>query len=216
MSLGFIDIHTHKKSTDKNVISIENKYPNSVDFSLSFSIGIHPWFINKNKIAKELYIVEEKLQQKKCFALGECGLDKIIETNFELQKEVFRKQILLSEKYQKPSIIHCVKAFQEIILLKKTQKPKQIWVLHGFNKNWQVAESLLKNGILLSFGATIIKNKKLQEVVAKVPLDKLFLETDDSEIEIQAIYKKVASIKNISVLELQQKIKENFKNIFIK
>ena len=49
---------------------------------------------------------EEKLKAEKCFALGECGLDKITASDFELQKEVFKKQIQLSEKYKKPLIIH--------------------------------------------------------------------------------------------------------------
>ena len=214
--MGFIDIHTHKNYSTENVFSIENKYPNSVDFSLPFSIGIHPWFINKNNIEKELFVVEDKLQHKNCFALGECGLDKKLETDLELQKIVFIKQIQLSEKYKKPLIIHCVKAFQEIIEIKKQLKPKQIWILHGFNKNLQVAEMVLKSGIFLSFGATVISNKKLQEVFKEVSLDKLFLETDNLETEIQDIYLKAARIKKVEVDKLKQIIKENFKNIFIK
>lgn len=212
--MDFINIHTHKKSLAENVFSIENKYPNSVDFSSPFSIGIHPWFIYKNKTEEELLIVEERLQHKNCFALGECGLDKITEVDFKLQQEVFRKQVQLSEKHNKPLIIHCVKAYQEIIEIRKEIKPKQIWILHGFNKNIQVAESLIKNGIILSIGVAIIKNKKLQKVVSEIPLDKLFLETDDSEVTIQRVYKKVANIKSIEIEELQQIIKQNFRNIF--
>lgn len=212
--MDFIDIHTHKKTISENVFSIENKYPNSADFSSPFSIGLHPWCIHKDIIEEELLIVEEKLQHKNCFAIGECGLDKITETNFELQKIVFEKQILLSEKYKKPVIIHCVKAFQEVIQLKKELKPKQTWLLHGFNKNIQVAQSLLKSGILVSFGAAIIKNKKLESIVAKTPLDKMFLETDNAAIEIQEIYQKTANLKHIEVAELQKKIAQNFKKIF--
>ncbi|QNM84447.1 TatD family hydrolase [Polaribacter pectinis] len=196
------------------MFSIENKYPTSVDFSSPFSIGIHPWFINKNKIEEELLLIEQSLQNKNCFALGECGLDKIIEADFKLQQEVFRKQVKLSEKHNKPLIIHCVKAFQEIIEIQKETKPKQIWILHGFNKNLQVAESLIKNGIILSIGVAIIKNEKLQKAVSEIPLDKLFLETDDSEVTIQEVYKKVANIKRLEVEELQQIIKQNFRNIF--
>ena len=210
----FFDVHTHKKSLSKNIFSVENKYPNDTDFTPPFSIGIHPWFIKPENVENELLILKEKLQFKNCFALGECGLDKITATDFELQKEVFKKQVLLSEKYKKPLIIHCVKAYQDIIEIKKELKPKQIWIFHGFNKNYQVAKSLLKNGIILSFGSAIIKNKKLQNVVSEIPLDKLFFETDDSGIEIQEIYKKVASLKSIEVVKLQQKIKENFINIF--
>ena len=212
--MTFFDAHTHTISSDKNVFSIVNTYSNSTNFTNAFSVGIHPWFINKENLDNELLIVEQKLQEKNCFALGECGLDKITKTDFELQKTVFKNQILLSEKHKKPLIIHCVKAFQEIIEIKKMIKPTQIWILHGFNKNLQVAESLLKNGFIVSFGAAIINNKKLQDVVLNISLDNILLETDDSEVTIQEVYQKIASIKNIEVKELQQKIEQNFKRIF--
>ena len=212
--MTFFDAHTHTISSDKNVFSIVNTYSNSTNFTNAFSVGIHPWFINKENLDNEFLIVEQKLQEKNCFALGECGLDKITKTDFELQKTVFKNQILLSEKHKKPLIIHCVKSFQEIIEIKKMIKPTQIWVLHGFNKNLQVAESLLKNGFIVSFGAAIINNKKLQDVVLNISLDNILLETDDSEVTIQEVYQKIASIKNIEVKELQQKIEQNFKRIF--
>ncbi|TXD47664.1 TatD family hydrolase [Polaribacter sp. IC073] len=210
----FFDVHTHKESLSENVFSVENKYPNSTDFTKPFSIGIHPWFIERENIAKELLIIEEKLQNENCFALGECGLDKATATDFELQKIVFRKQIQLSEKYKKPLIIHCVKAFQEIIEFKKELKPHQIWILHGFNKNLQVAESLLKNGIVLSIGAAIIHHKKLQEVVSKVAISSLLLETDNDKVDVKEVYQKIAAIKKITVKDLQQKIKRNFVSLF--
>jgi TatD DNase family protein len=213
--MDFFDVHTHSFSSDKNVFSILNTYPNSLDFTQPFSIGIHPWFLNTDKIEQELVFVENKLQDKNCFALGECGLDKLIAVDFELQREVFKKQIQISEKYKKPLIIHCVKAHQEIIEIKKEVKPAQVWILHGFNKNKELAESFLKNGIILSFGSAIIKNKKLQEVFLELPISSLLLETDASEFEIQEIYQKASEIKNSSLEDLQEVIRQNFKRIFI-
>jgi TatD DNase family protein len=212
----FFDVHTHSKSSTEPVFSIANKYPTDTAFKKPFSIGIHPWYLKPLNAEKELLIIEEKLQDKNCFALGECGLDKVTETDFELQKIVFRKQLQLSETYKKPVIIHCVKAFCEIIEIKKEIKPTQIWILHGFHKNVQVAESLLKNGVLMSFGAAIIHSKKLQNIVSEIPLASILLETDTSGVCIQDIYKKVAALKNIEVEILQQKIEQNFKRIFKK
>ena len=212
----FFDVHTHKKIASENVFSIENKYPNASDFTKPFSIGMHPWFINKDKIEEELLIIKEQLQDKNCFALGECGLDKVAETDFELQKKVFRKQLALSEKYKKPVIIHCVKAFQEIIEIKTEVRPTQIWILHGFQKNLQVAKSLFKNGIVVSFGAAVIHHEKLQNILLEIPLASILLETDASEVYIQDVYQKVAALKNMEVELLQQKIAQNFKRIFKK
>ncbi|WP_405608990.1 TatD family hydrolase [Polaribacter sp. Asnod1-A03] len=212
----FFDVHTHRLSSDKNVVSIVNKYPNSTDFSRPFSIGIHPWFIKKEKITEDFLILETKLQDKNCYALGECGLDKLATIDFEFQKEVFIKQIQFSEKYQKPLIIHCVKAHQEIIELKKIVKPKQIWILHGFNKSKQLAESCIKIGIVLSFGSAFIKNKKLQETFLALPLSSIVLETDDNEVEIKEVYQKASIIKKMKIDELQKEIKQNFNTIFKK
>ena len=212
--MHYFDAHTHKVSVDKNVFSILNTDLNSTDFTKSFSIGIHPWFINVEKMEAVLLIVEEKLKQANCLALGECGLDKMTKADFEVQKYVFRKQILASEKCQKPLLIHCVKAYPEIINLKKEIKPRQNWIIHGFNKNLQVAQSLLKNGIILSFGAAIMNNKKLQEVVLEISLGNILVETDDADIEIQEIYQKIALIRNIKLEELQEIIAQNFKRIF--
>jgi TatD DNase family protein len=212
----FFDVHTHSKSSTEPIFAIANKYPTATDFKKPFSIGIHPWDIKPLNAEKELLIIEEKLEYKNCFALGECGLDKVIETDFELQKIVFRKQLELSEKYKKPVIIHCVKAFQEIIEIKKEINPTQTWILHGFHKNLQVAESLLKNGFLISFGAAILDSKKLQNIVSEIPVASILLETDASAVGIQDIYKRVAALKNIEVEMLQQKIAQNFKRIFKK
>jgi TatD DNase family protein len=212
----FFDVHTHTKSATESVFSIANKYPADTAFKKPFSIGIHPWYLKPLNAEKELLIIEEKLQYKNCLALGECGLDTVTETDFELQKIVFRKQLQLSEKYKKPVIIHCVKAFQEIIEIKKQIKPTQTWILHGFHKNLQVAESLLKNGFIMSFGAAIIHSKKLQKIVSEIPLASILLETDASAVCIQDIYKSVAALKNMEVEMLQQKIEQNFKSIFKK
>ncbi|MCL7765016.1 TatD family hydrolase [Polaribacter sp. Z014] len=212
----FFDVHTHSMCADQHVFSILNKYPNATNFSKPFSIGIHPWYIKEETVEQDLLIVSLQLQHKNCLALGECGLDKISETNFELQKAIFKKQVLLSEKYKKPLIIHCVKAHQVIIEIKKELKPTQTWVLHGFNKSIEIAKSLLKNGVVLSIGAAIIKNNKLQKVISEISLSSFVLETDAAEIEIQEVYQKIATIRNIEIEELVSIMNKNFKEIFIK
>jgi len=212
--LQLIDIHTHTSSTRKDVFSIENKYPNSTDFSTPFSIGIHPWYISENSLQNDLKIVEEQLSSQNCYAVGECGLDRITETDFSLQLEIFKQQIQLSEKYSKPLIIHCVKAFQEIIQLKKEIKPKQPWIVHGFNKNHQIALDLTQHQICISFGETLLKNERLQETFSKLPLNFLFLETDTSEEYIENIYNIASELRKIEKQEFINTVKQNFRRIF--
>jgi TatD DNase family protein len=116
----FLNLHTHKYTNQDNVIEIVNQYPQEFDETIpNYSIGIHPWYIVEDRIDIDLQIIESKLKNESCIAIGECGLDKRIEIPMALQQMVFEKQLALAEIYQKPVIIHCVGAFQEIIAIKK-------------------------------------------------------------------------------------------------
>lgn len=206
------NIHTHKSTHQENVREIVNQYPNDFDASVPyFSIGIHPWYIDLNKVDEHLRIIEEKLQQKNCLALGECGLDKRIETPMEIQIEVFEKQLALGIKYQKPVILHCVSAYQEVIEIKKRLNVDVPMIIHGFSKNGQVAKSLLDNGFYLSFGKYLLRNPELASVFEQIPNDRFFLETDTIEENIADVYIKAASIKQ---LDVEQIISDNFKLVF--
>lgn len=206
------NIHTHKSTHQDNVLEIVNQYPNEFDDSVTyFSIGIHPWYIDADRVDEYLQIINEKLPLKNCLALGECGLDKRIETPLEIQTEVFEKQLHLAIKHQKPVVLHCVSAYQEVIEIKKRLKIEVPMIIHGFSKNWQVAKSLLDNGFYLSFGKYLLRNPELSTVFEQVPNNRFFLETDTIEEDINDVYIKAASIKNIDV---EQIIEDNFKLVF--
>ncbi|UOK41984.1 MULTISPECIES: TatD family hydrolase [Flavobacterium] len=206
------NIHTHKSTNQENVLEIVNQYPYEFDDTVQyFSIGIHPWYIDVDKTDEFLQIIENKLQQQNCLALGECGLDKRIETSLEIQTAVFEKQLALAVKYQKPVILHCVSAYQEVIEIKKRFKIEVPMIIHGFSKNWQVAKSLLDNGFYLSFGKYLLRNPELASVFEQVPNDRFFLETDTIEESISDVYDKAAFIKKMNV---EQIIEDNFKLVF--
>ncbi|ESU19215.1 TatD-related DNase [Flavobacterium cauense R2A-7] len=206
------NIHTHKSTNQDNVLEIVNQYPNEFDDSVTyFSIGIHPWYIDVDRVDEYLQIIDEKLQLKNCLALGECGLDKRIETPLEIQTEIFEKQLHLAVKHQKPVVLHCVSAYQEVIEIKKRLNIEVPMIIHGFSKNWQVAKSLLDNGFYLSFGKYLLRNPELSTVFEQVPNNRFFLETDTIEEGINDVYIKAASIKNIDV---EQIIEDNFKLVF--
>ena len=210
----FFDIHTHSPSSSNQVCAIQNRYPTSDHFSSPFSIGLHPWFLKKETFENEILLMEQKLQHPNCFAIGECGLDNAIETDFDFQKEIFVQQIHFSEKYQKPVIIHCVRAFQEIIEIRKSQKPIQPWIIHGYQKDKQLAFSLIHNGFFLSFGDAVLKSAKVQEVISAISVDKIFIETDNAEVSIHEIYQKISDIKQVTLQELQEQLQTNFTHIF--
>lgn len=123
------------------------------------SVGLHPWRVGadwREKVA----LVRSAALSDRVWAIGECGLDKVRGGSFSLQQEAFRAQMLLAEELQKPVVIHCVKAFDELLALRqelvrtaqKAGHQPQPWVVHGFRGNPHQAKQLMTKGLLFSFG----------------------------------------------------------------
>jgi TatD DNase family protein len=109
-----------------------------------------------------------------------------------------------------------VKAWNEILAIKKELKPNQPWIYHGFRKS-NLVESVLDSGCFVSIGTAIIYDQKLQQAIQNIPLGKLFIETDnDTSHSIQEVYESVARLKNVSINELQEQILKNFALVFRK
>ena len=215
--MNFFNFHTHQSANRPDILDLVNQYPNDFDESIGqYSIGIHPWYIVEERIETDLEIIDQKLATENCLAIGECGLDKRTEVPFELQVAVFERQLLLAQKHQKPVVIHCVAAFQEVIALKKKLSITVPMVIHGFSKNEQVAKQLLDNGFYISFGKYLVKNPNLEVVFKSIPDNRFFLETDTIEETIEEVYTLAAKYKNITIDELQQLILSNFKIVFNK
>lgn len=215
--MKYLNLHTHHFSKREDILEIVNQYPDEFDENVPFySVGIHPWRIDLKKTESQLEFIEQKIQQDNCLAVGECGLDKRIETPTEIQIPVFEKQLLLAEKHQKAIIIHCVAAFQEVIEIKKRLKISVPMIIHGFSKNIQVAQSLLDNGFYLSFGKYLLRNPELESVFSQIPNDRFFLETDTIEEGIEQVYEIAANYKGINLPELQHLVQTNFNFAFHK
>jgi TatD DNase family protein len=203
------DTHTHFRTA--NTYSILNSFSS---INIPHSRGIHPWQIDENYKLK-LPELESDLQHPSCLALGEIGLDKVCTTDFNIQRKLFIKQIELSEKYNLPVIIHCVRASNELFQLKKEINPTQPWIWHGFNKANLLTQTL-ENSIIPSFGQAIMHNQPLQQEVSKLNPNQFFLETDTSSFSIEVIYKTVALSRNYSCETLQKEQITNFTSIFTK
>jgi TatD DNase family protein len=213
--MEFFNLHTHRYTANPLILELVNQYPWAFDETiLKYSIGIHPWYIDESRLASDLQIINKKLALPNCLALGECGLDKRIEIAMEIQKEVFIKQIVLAEKHQKPVVLHCVAAFQEIIQIKKEQNVTVPMIIHGFSKNEQTAKQLINSGFYLSFGKYLIRNPELKTVFQSIPNDKFFLETDTIEESLEEVYAVAANYKNIEIEEMKSIIKTNFDKVF--
>lgn len=213
--MKFFNLHTHKFTDNSDILELVNQYPWEFDAAIpNYSIGIHPWYIDENRLESDLKTIDEKLQLKECLALGECGLDKRIEVSMQLQIEVFEKQISLAEKHQKPLVLHLVAAFQELIAIKKRLKISVPIIIHGFSKNEKVAQELIKNGFYISFGKYLLRNPELESVFKSVPNDKFFLETDTIDESLEEVYQLAAKYKNIKIEDVIEIVNSNFNTVF--
>jgi len=200
------DFHHHHPG--KN--GIYNLELGSIPSQHLYSVGIHPQDIEPENTDEQLSWLRSNIGEN-CFAIGECGLDRFVNISDQIQAEVFRKQIEIANEFRKPVIIHCVRKFYEVISFRKYAK--QPMIIHGFNKKQSIANDLLKNNFYLSFGKAVLYNLSLQNVVTTVPLDKIFLETDNEDLNIEALYLKVSALKSLSVEQLHEQILENLDTI---
>jgi TatD DNase family protein len=220
--IPFVDIHSHHFSNRKDVISLRsidvNEYLKQNDlFNSPCTLGLHPWYISEQNCSDNLSILEKIIIEKSIYAIGECGLDKLIDVDYNLQIELFKSQILLSEKYKLPLIIHQVKSHEDILKIKREMNPNQPWIIHGTRMKWSIANELLNAGMYLSFGHHLLKSEPhLIETLLQTPLDKIFLETDNSAIAIDDIFVKAAEIKSMEVTTLKEIVYQNFKTVFKK
>lgn len=216
--MNYVDVHTHQLNRSINSISIKNYFPTDVfETDSYYSAGIHPWFLDINSIENDLFLIENQLKNQNCIAIGECGLDRMCKTDFEIQKIVFTQQLQLANKYQKPVIIHCVKAHQELIEIVKKEHINVPLILHGFSKKKAIHQLFLQMPtIYFSFGKSLISSKTTQQNLIDTPLYKLFLETDDSNLTIKDLYWQTSIIKNIPLEFLKNQVFLNFQKVFKK
>jgi TatD DNase family protein len=215
----FIDIHTHHVIHTDDTVRVVNLYPGDAIPAFSgknfYSVGLHPWKIKSEKEnTLHLQIMEDALEFDHVIFAGECGLDKITGAGFEEQRRVLLAQMILAEDYQKPLIIHCVRAYYEIIELYNSYRPTVPWIFHGYSGNLEITEQLANKQFLFSFGKILFNAKaRAVESFRQLPLEKVFLETDEFNKPVSAVYAKAAEIKNITVKELKEAIWENFNRL---
>jgi len=211
--IPLVNIHTHNP-VFKNIELINLADKNDWDSRWCYSFGLHPWNIDTTDLENYLEQIVILINEKKIVAIGEAGIDRIIQTEVLLQKQVFNEQVVISEQYQIPLIIHCVKAWSDLSEIRKQTKAKTPWIYHGFTANLHTAQQIRLEGNYLSFGKALLTNPKVQTVFALFPIEKIFLETDDSDEKIETIYEKAADLRHISMEELKETLYGNFITVF--
>ena len=211
--MDYFDIHTHHipPHPSQAIVSINASSLPINEKTVHASVGIHPWYLTEANAESQWEALKSSIEDQRTIAIGEVGLDKLRGASITFQTSVFLQEIALAESFNLPMVIHCVRAINEIIQIKKTCKPKQPWIIHGFRGKPSVAQELLKNRCWISFGSNYQKGS-----VNITPLDRLLIETDESEESIGRIYQSIAETRGISLRELTEAINRNVRKVFFK
>lgn len=192
-------------------------------------LGLHPCYVNAD-YKTELKRIQESVEHDQYVAIGEIGLDYYWSREFDKEQMIaFREQIALARAYTLPIVIHSRNSMDDCLAVVREEKAKGIrGIFHCFSGTYENAMDIIECGMVLGIGGVITyKNSGLAEVVARVPLEHLVLETDAPYLTpvpfrgkrnepsyLAYIVKKIAEVKNISVEEVAKATTRNANSVF--
>lgn len=181
----------------------------------------------------DLEWLESLCSHPKVVAIGEIGLDYYWDTSpKELQQQIFREQIRLARRMNLPIVIHNREAHGDVVRILKEENAAEVGgIMHCFSGSWEIAKQCLDMNFYISFGGPItFKNAvRPKEVLAKVPLDRLLIETDcpyltphpyrgkrNEPAYVRYVAEAAAEIKGIEMEEIARTTTENAFQVFTK
>lgn len=197
---------------------------------VSFSCGVHPLHVGEDEKFK-LEQLKQLASHDRVVAIGETGLDYYYsKDSIQMQQDYFAHHIDVANELDKPLIVHTRDARKDTIdILKANNADKCSGVLHCFTENWEMAKAAMDINFYISIsGIVTFKNAvELQDVVRKIPMERLLIETDSPYLapvpkrgkQNQPAYVKhvaefIAELKGVSVEEVAETTTNNFKQLF--
>ncbi|ODS24807.1 deoxyribonuclease [Candidatus Endobugula sertula] len=160
--------------------AITEQYP-----GILMAAGIHPWWLASAVLPEtEQWLAALKFPQ--CVALGECGLDAVIDLPLEKQQVVFEAHLQMAVEVSMPLIIHVRQAHNETLQLLKRYQPPRGGVIHGFSGSIELAKQYWNQGFHLGIGGSITypRAHKTRKMVKAMPLASLLIETDSPDMPL--------------------------------
>ncbi|MDO4707705.1 MAG: TatD family hydrolase [Porphyromonadaceae bacterium] len=205
MPAPFVDVHTHQTyypiTEVINICSLRLCQP--IPKNQLYTLGLHPWY-QEDMTEKALDTLLTFLQKTRPWGIGEAGIDKLSAVPMNVQIHYLDRQIQLSEELQLPLVIHCVRAWGELLRLRKGCRMP--WIVHGFRGKATLAEQLIHTGCHLSLGKYY--NPEVLDLIHRK--DRLFLETDTNDLDISQIYQQAASLLRVSLDNLRADLFQRF------
>jgi len=209
------------------LLDLEKKFEGKM-FAMA---GLHPCSVKEN-FREELKKIEQQLSEREFAAIGETGLDFYWDKTFSKQQiESLHIHANWAVQYKKPLVIHTRNSMQETIDLVKEYKAQNLHgIFHCFSGTFENAKEIIGAGFLLGIGGVLtFKNSGLAEVVKKIDLKDIVLETDapylapapfrgkrNESSYLKYIVQKLAGIKNVSVEEIALQTTRNAEKVFAK
>lgn len=211
--------------TTQAMYRLEKKYPENIFLMM----GLHPVSVKEN-YEEELKHVEEELDKRKFYAIGEIGIDLYWDkSTLKIQQVAFKRQIQLAKKYNLPIVIHCREAFDEIFEVLETESDDALFgIFHCFTgTKAQALQAISYNMKLGIGGVSTFKNGKIDQFLNEIDLKHLVLETDSPYLApvpfrgkrnessyLLQIAEKLSDIYQLSVEEIAQETTLNSEAIF--
>lgn len=213
--MKYYNIHTHSPLNVANTIEIFAAFSDfeNLPKAQHYSVGFHPRFLENNATEETFELLTQLAKKHSVVAIGECGLDKQANSDFDLQMYWFEKHIQLANDVRKPLILHTVGAYEETFQLLKSNDVKVPVVFHGFNKSKELCKQILDRGYYISLGKVLLLKEKWP-VFQELPLDRFVFETDASELNIEQVYALGAEMFEIEQKELMEIVVQNVNRIF--
>ena len=228
--LGAINNVGADLDSSKGAVKLAGKFDR-----LYASVGIHPHHAEKYYGTDEYLATLDRLaKQPKVLAIGEIGLDlhqykEAPTPDLKKQSEIFHKQVELTLQYNKPVILHCRDAYDELFDQVKRYKRRAAGVVHCFMGSWGQAKKFLNLGFYISFTGNITYkgNDYIREIAGKVPDDRIMVETDapylspqerrgtrNEPIYVKMVAAQIAACRNLSSEETAVTTTQNAKRLF--
>jgi TatD DNase family protein len=211
--MDLFDFHTHCEK-DNSIHSVDPRY--SVNTKQKYIYGPHPWYLNELDLNRVESVIRANHQKNEFFGIGEIGIDRCIEICPLEQTTVFERFLKLAiELETKNIVIHCVRAYSDILAVLKRNKYNGNIIFHDFNANNETLKQLEKFNCYFSIGARLYsKNAKILETIKVIPLERLLFETDDQQkFQIEDIYQKACEVLDINAATLNSQMQSNLSKL---
>jgi TatD DNase family protein len=202
---------------------------------LFYALGFHPYFLAD--FANEQVRVLERLLEthctdshhKACIAIGECGLDGMVDVPSHIQEEVFVTQLAMAQNCGLPVILHSRKTHSRLLSLLKRHKFTQGGILHAFSGSEQQARDFIRMGFKIGVGGIITypRANKTRQTVSRLPVEAIVLETDAPDMPLcglqgqdnhpkylPRVLQELAQLRDCSMTELAENLWRNSHQVF--